>query len=934
MRATEHWSLILPVFLFIMSVTSQDINALPGPARALIYSATADFRHDSIPTAIQAMKTKGPFYNITFDQTEDQGWFTDEQLAQYDAINKMFTAHLVLDDAGQAALQRYVNFGGNFVAIHAASDCLRNSTFIDREIGAHFDYHPEIQNATVDVIGPSHPSTAMLPAQWHVFDEMYNFKSDPRSVGAVVILSANESSYRDPGPRLYDQGSPHPTAWFQERGAGVQGNGTAGRSWYTSLGHTNATWQDELYLSHVMSGVSWTIQSGTTRATNSSAVVGFSANGISTTTASNAGPTASSSSTVPVSPQSSSTSQISSASKLSARIVTLTSIVLRNIYLEEPLMEVQFCCGAFTYKLLTPHKTLTIYGALWTWSGDIHDLKSSGRIRQSFVQFPLMTYSIAETITQCEAEPPSPNPGVSIVYNPFLASPLHRTRSFDLRTFEHLYDKRPLRRGVTRHPSPILAHFNMAGYDRYDESTEVTDPLLPVEGKRASKVTPLPKLQISILLFFQLAEPITSQCIYPFINQLVSELDITGGDERKVGYYAGLIESLFYATEALFVLQWSRVSDHIGRKPVLLTGVAGLCISMLCFGLSKTFLGLVISRCLVGMLNGNIGVIKCMMTELTDSTNMAKGFAMMPVMWSIGGTVGPLIGGVLSKPRDHWPELFSSTFWVEYPYFLPCAASATFSALIFFVTLIFLKETVKKTPKKRNDDDPEMCPNADNDAPLPIRALLSWPILLSVANYAFLSLLDIAYRAIQPLFYSTPIDLGGLGQSPALIGILLASFGIMNGTIQAIYFPRLVESWGPKRVFMTGMAMFCTLFIIFPITNGVARRSGLSYLVWALVFLQLLLGIICDMAYACIFMYVAASAPNKRSLGGTNGLAQVAASVVRAIGPALSTSLFAASVEHNWLGGNAVYVCMVFLTCLSLLVGNMLPKELWEKGCV
>ena len=65
---------------------------------------------------------------------------------------------------------------------------------------------------TIDVVGPSHPSTSMLPAQWHVFDEMsvsyvykvvrkfipcfrYNFKSDPRAVGAVVILSANESSY-------------------------------------------------------------------------------------------------------------------------------------------------------------------------------------------------------------------------------------------------------------------------------------------------------------------------------------------------------------------------------------------------------------------------------------------------------------------------------------------------------------------------------------------------------------------------------------------------------------------------------------------------------------------------------------------------------------------------------------------------------------------
>lgn len=51
----------------------------------------------------------------------------------------------------------------------------------------------------MDVINASHPSsTNMLPAEWYVQDEMYNFKSDPRSLGAVVVFSANESSYSDP----------------------------------------------------------------------------------------------------------------------------------------------------------------------------------------------------------------------------------------------------------------------------------------------------------------------------------------------------------------------------------------------------------------------------------------------------------------------------------------------------------------------------------------------------------------------------------------------------------------------------------------------------------------------------------------------------------------------------------------------------------------
>ena len=50
------------------------------------------------------------------------------------------------------------------------------------------------------------------------------------------------------------------------------------------------------------------------------------------------------------------------------------------------------------------------------------------------------------------------------------------------------------------------------------------------------------------------------------------------------------------------------------------------------------------------------------------------------------------MGGILSKPHDHWPQIFSDRFWIEYPYFLPCAAAAAFSAFTFLVTAIFLKE--------------------------------------------------------------------------------------------------------------------------------------------------------------------------------------------------------------------------------------------------
>lgn len=116
-------------------------------------------------------------------------------------------------------------------------------------------------------------------------------------------------------------------------------------------------------------------------------------------------------------------------------------------------------------------------------------------------------------------------------------------------------------------------------------------PLVPPPRK---PTTPLPQFQTGILMMFELVETTALMSIYPYINQLIREFDITGGDDAAVGYYVGLIDSLLYLAQALTVLSWSRLSDRIGRRPVLLMGLTGACISMICFGLSTTFWSLVI----------------------------------------------------------------------------------------------------------------------------------------------------------------------------------------------------------------------------------------------------------------------------------------------------------------------------------------------------
>ncbi|KAI6030874.1 major facilitator superfamily domain-containing protein [Pisolithus orientalis] len=482
-------------------------------------------------------------------------------------------------------------------------------------------------------------------------------------------------------------------------------------------------------------------------------------------------------------------------------------------------------------------------------------------------------------------------------------------------------------------------------------TVDESSPLL--ENSRTKTKTPLPKTQLGLVLFVLLTGPMSAQYIFPFINQLIRELDVTGGDDRKVGYYAGIIESLFYVTQALTMLYWSRLSDHIGRKPVLLVGLMGLSVSNLCFGLSRTFWTLVASRCIAGALNGNVGVLKSVIGEITDNTNMAQAFALIPVAFTVGASIAyvnsfprplgakspnldnPLYGGSLGRPHDYWPELFSGSFWVQYPYFLPCVVSASFAAFSFFITALFLKESLplKRNGKNSQPDIPST--NSQNDtpgdrdtSPVPTLTLLkTYSVMLPIANYGVLALVDIGLFALVPLFYSTPVEIGGLGLSPFAIGVWMMAFGIGNGLFQILFVARAVDRFGERRVFCSAVLAFFPIVVAFPIMSWVIQaQKEVTPAIWVLVLVQLLSWAVVDAAYAVLFVFVTRASPNKHSLGTVNGISQTTTSTARAIGPATFTSLFAFSREHDLLGGNLVYAVLLILLCLLVFLSRRLPE--------
>ncbi|KAG1779058.1 major facilitator superfamily domain-containing protein [Suillus placidus] len=460
-------------------------------------------------------------------------------------------------------------------------------------------------------------------------------------------------------------------------------------------------------------------------------------------------------------------------------------------------------------------------------------------------------------------------------------------------------------------------------------------------------------------------EQLTASVVYPFVNQLVRSTGITGGDERKTGYYAGLIESLYYAVEAVTILQWGRVSDHIGRKPVILVGLFGVTLSIVSFGFSNRFWMIILSRCAQGALNGNIGVVKCNMTEITDASNMAQAFAWLPLAWATGYTLGFLIGGVLSDPAAKWPNSVGHyPLFHRYPYFLPCIVAASVSTSAWLIAFLYLKESTHGTASKNrsashNDDTqkssvmwaatihdkpadtqvdilPRMLDETEIASPVSsslestrtdFRSILIPGVMIPVLHYGLLSFVDQCMLVLMPLMYSTSRPLGGLGFSSNTIGLVMSAWSMLNGTIQVYAFPRLLRQFGPKKLYITSFAFFLITFSTYPLMGYMAKHK-MEAGMWLVLCVQLVAYIVVYNTYSCIILYINNGAPSKDLLGATNGLAQTLGSMMRAVGPTVVSSLFALSLEKNLAGGTFVYWVMCTIVILVLGFSTYLPKSL------
>jgi hypothetical protein len=241
----------------------------------------------------------------------------------------------------------------------------------------------------------------------------------------------------------------------------------------------------------------------------------------------------------------------------------------------------------------------------------------------------------------------------------------------------------------------------------------------------------------------------------------------------------------------------------------------------------------------------------------------------------------------------------------KYPYFLPSFVAGLFPTVSGIIAMLWMEETLP--PEVRAPPSEEEEAERTLSALELLRDPTIWPLMYS---FAVMSLEAIAYQALLPLFFFTPVHLGGLGFSEAQIGSALSLRGIATIGVQLFAFPALVTRVGATRLFRILIALYIPTFILLPLLNVLARMHGAA-LEWAGVAAVLLLGAVSNMAFACNLIMTNDAAPNKRSLGALNGelkalllqltpgLAAFFSACTRVVGPGAANALFALSARRR-----------------------------------
>ncbi|MFT5884614.1 MAG: type 1 glutamine amidotransferase [Arcticibacterium sp.] len=244
-------SKLLAVALFLMA--SFLANAQDGSIKALLFSKTAGFHHESIHEGVAAVRGLADRHSFQVDWHEATQVFSDQGLKKYDVVIFLNTTGDVLNEKEQAAFEKYIQNGGGYVGVHAAADTEYDWEWYTKMVGMMFKIHPAQQTAYIHVEDHNFAGMQRFPKTLLWTDEWYEYQKPALSDDLHFLVSVDEKTYEPYAKWGNNEGKGmgdfHPLAWYHEY--------DGGRAFYTGLGHIGAIYSDQTFLDHLYGGIYW-----------------------------------------------------------------------------------------------------------------------------------------------------------------------------------------------------------------------------------------------------------------------------------------------------------------------------------------------------------------------------------------------------------------------------------------------------------------------------------------------------------------------------------------------------------------------------------------------------------------------------------------------------------------------------------------------------
>lgn len=450
------------------------------------------------------------------------------------------------------------------------------------------------------------------------------------------------------------------------------------------------------------------------------------------------------------------------------------------------------------------------------------------------------------------------------------------------------------------------------------------------------------------LLLILMGEGLVGSSLSSYVSYLVVDVGAVS-DIDDAGDYAGYLLAIFFICQFFSSLVLGTLSDKYGRRTFILTSVFLNFCFQFAFGFSTKLWMAMLFRGCAGLSNGNVGIAKTSIAEMTTKENRVKAFTFIGLMFGIGSIIGSTLGGFTARPAVEYPETFSpGGFFGEYPYTLPCFIISAYILSSFIMATIFVKETNAAVLAKRQGNSaakPDMSgyPTVDVDivdvrssttqhfAAVPVvpeTLIYDVPApetpqpaetpsaevkerksvwehflerklaLVATVNYGIASAISYVYVVLINVWTVATVKSGGMGFTTLKLGVFSAINGLCVIIVVIFICSRIINRLTPMWAIRAAAVFLIPVSCCAPLANNIIRASSEAVGWVYLIIMTFLWQIGAQVIMNGSVVIVANSVPVQK-LGKWNGISQSVGSIARALSPVTISPLLAWSFKDE-----------------------------------